>query len=78
HLKTLWLSETAVTDAGMSALVDLPLTTIMLDETQVGDAGLATLTKISTLTSITARNSKITAAGVDAARKSLPKLRITR
>ena len=68
----------ALSDAGMAALTDLPLTSITIDDTQVGDPGLASLTRIPTLAHLSARKSKITDAGVDAARKALPKLKIMR
>ena len=78
HIMILWMSETAVGDAGMAALVDLPLSRITIDETQVGDAGLTALSRIPTLIAISVRKARITEAGVDAARKASPKLRITR
>ena len=78
HLKILWLSETAVGDAGMAALVDLPLSRITIEDTQDGDAGLTALSRIPTLIAISVRKARITEAGVDAARKASPKLRITR
>lgn len=66
-LRTLWLNATAVGDAGMAHLAGLELTSVQINETAVGDAGLLTLAGIASLTSISARRSAVTEAGVEAA-----------
>jgi hypothetical protein len=76
-LKRLFLDKTAVTDAGLSNLDGLKnLEFLNLYGTAVGDAGLEHLKKIVSLKTIIVTESKVSANGADAFRKTNPKLQV--
>lgn len=76
-LKRLFLDKTAISDAGLSHLTGLKdLEFLNLYGTAVGDAGLEHLKSIGSLKTVIVTESKVTANGADAFRKTNPKSQV--
>lgn len=77
HLTRLHLEHTAITDAGMAQLKDLPfLEYINLFDTQISDEGLKELSKLKNLKKVYCWQTKVTKAGVIALQKALPNVEV--
>lgn len=77
QLKTLDLGETALSDAGVNSLLSLKnLSQLNLTGTLIGDAGLEVLQKCTNLTSLTLYDTNVSANGVLALHRRLPRCRI--
>jgi hypothetical protein len=77
-LSWLGLSYTGISDDGMKHLVGLPLTRLDVTNTAITDDGLLHFARIGTLKTLTLTRTRVTDAGVQKLKGSLPKCQITR
>jgi len=76
-LRTVSLSGTPLTDAGLDGLAEVgSLQGLILTDTKITDAGLAKLARCKNLTSLNVEGTRVTEAGVAALRKALPQLEV--
>ena len=76
-LRTVSLSGTPLTDAGLDGLAEVgSLQDLILTETKITDAGLAKLAKCKNLKTLNVEGTGVTEAGVAALRKALPQLEV--
>jgi hypothetical protein len=76
-LRTVSLSGTPLTDAGLDGLAEVgSLQDLILKETKITDAGLAKLAKCKNLKTLNVEGTGITEAGVAALRRALPQLEV--
>jgi hypothetical protein len=76
-VRSLNLSYTEITDAGLKELAKLPrLTTLYLASTKITDSRLGDIAKLQKLTRLELRNTKISYAGAAELKKALPKCEI--
>lgn len=78
HLDFLMLSHTAVTDAGITYLVDCPLQTFHLDGLRLTDACVEDLARLSELRLLTLPERGISDAGIEKLKAALPGCEIRR
>lgn len=65
ELETVWLQDTAIGDATLEALGDIPtLQSLTLHNTQLGDAGLAHLARLPVLSSVILTGNRVGSEGV--------------
>lgn len=76
-LRTVGLSGTPLTDAGLDGLAEVGgLQDLILTETKITDAGISKLAKCKNLKTLHVEGTGVTAAGIAALRRALPQLEI--
>ena len=76
QLTILHLEKTSLDNNGLSKLKKLPLQYLNVHSTAINDAGIGLLNEMKTLEKLYVWNSKVTNAGADQLKRSLPKCQI--